>query len=70
MTHRSWLNSCNSSKYGTKSLRSLWSHIWNSLSEKIKAETVCDIFKEYIYQCFGIKVSKCNLCSYQHESKN
>ena len=72
MTHRSWVNSCSSSKYGTKSLRGLGSHILNSLSEEIKAETVCNTFEEYesvlFAKAFGIKVYKCNLCSSQHES--
>ena len=72
MTHRSWVNSCSSSKYGTKSLRGLGSHIWNSLSEEIKQKESAIGLKN-MNQCFakafGIKVYKCNLCSYQHESK-
>ena len=72
MANRSWVNSCSSSKYGTKSLRGLGSHILNSLSEEIKAETVCNRFKEYesvlFAKAFQIKVYKCDLCSYQHES--
>ena len=48
LTHRSleiMINRSNSSKYGTKSLRSLRPDIWNSLSEEIKAETDCSRFK-------------------------
>ena len=68
LTHRPLniqVNSCNTSKYGTKSLTSLGPHIWNSLPEEIKAETNYSSFKEYINQWFVLKC-KCNLCSYQN----
>ena len=44
-------------------VRSLGSHIWNSLPEQMKAETNFIKFREHINQWFG-QISKCNLCVY------
>ena len=53
----------NITKYGNKSLRSLRSHIWSSLSKQIKEETDYNKFKSFIDKWFGAKC-KYNLCSY------
>ena len=49
--------------YGDKSLKSVGSHIWNSLPDEIKATTSLSIFKKFIKNCFGPKC-KCKLCSF------
>ena len=57
------INQNNKTKYGNKSLRSLGSHIWNSLPKQIKEETDYNKFKNYIGKWFCAKC-KYNLCSY------
>ena len=49
-------NQNNTTKYGNKSLRSLGSHIWNSLPKEIKVETDYNKFKNYIDKWFGAKM--------------
>ena len=56
------VNAPNTTKYGSKSLRSLGPHIWNSLPERVKEETNPKIFKEYINQWFGPSC-KCSSCA-------
>ena len=56
-------NQNNVTKYGNKSLRSLRSYIWSSLSKQIKEGTDYHKFKNFIDKWFGAKC-KCNLCSY------
>ena len=51
----------NTNRYGTKSLRSLGTQIWNSLPEQIKAETSLAHFQSLINTWFG-KECLCNLC--------
>ena len=66
LTHRLFdvkANENNITKYGNKSLRSLISHIWSSLSKQIKEETDYNKFKNFIDKWFGAKC-KYNLCSY------
>ena len=52
-----------SNKKGDKSLRTLGSHIGNSLPENIKPENNLIKFREYINQWFG-PICKCNLFLY------
>ena len=56
-------NHNNVTKYGNKSLRSLRSYIWSSLSKQIKEGTDYNKFNNFIDKWFGAKC-KCNLCSY------
>ena len=49
-------NQNNTTKYGNKSLRGLGSHIWNFLPKKIKVETDCNKFKNYIDKWFAAKM--------------
>ena len=51
----------NTNTYGTKSLRSLGSEIWNSLPEHIKVETSLAYFRSLINTWFG-KECLDNLC--------
>ena len=53
----------NTTKYGNKSLRSLGSHIWNSLPRQMREEIDYNKFKICIDKLFGAKC-KCNLCSH------
>ena len=53
----------NTNTYGTKSLRSLGPHIWNSLPERIKAETSLVHFRSLINNWFG-KECLYSLCKY------
>ena len=66
LTHRPFnikANQNNTTKYGNKSLKSLGSHIWNSLPKQIKEKTDYNKFKDFIDKWFGAKC-KCNLCSF------
>ena len=66
LTHRPFdvkANKNNITKYGNKSLRSLRSYIWSSLSKQIKQETDYNKFKNFTDKWFGAKC-KYNLCSY------
>ena len=66
LTHRPFNikpNQNNTTKYGNKSLKSLGSHIWNSLPKQIKEKTDYNKFKDFIDKWFGAKC-KCNLCSF------
>ena len=49
------VNQNNTTKYGNKSLKSLGSHICNSLLKQINEETDCNKFKNYIDKWFGAK---------------
>ena len=62
------VNQNNTTKYGSKSLRSLGPHIWNSLQKQIKGETDPGKFKTYTDKWFGAKC-KCNLCPYLFKLK-
>ena len=49
------VNQNNTTKYGSKSLKSLGSHICNSLLKQINEETDCNKFKNYTDKWFGAK---------------
>ena len=69
LTHRPFnikVNQNNTTKCGSKNLRNLGPHIWNSLLQQIKEETDYNKFKNYNDKWFGAK-SKCNLCSYLNQ---
>ena len=66
LTHKSFnikANQNNTTKYDNKSLKSLGSHIWNSLQKQIKEKVDYSKFKYFIGKWFGAKY-KWNLCSY------
>ena len=66
LTHKPFnikVNQNNTTKYDNKSLKSLGSHIWNSLQKQIKEKTDYNKFKYFIGKWFGAKC-KWNLCSY------
>ena len=51
----------NTSRFGTQSLRSLSTKIWNNLPSNIKSETSFPKFKEYIKTWLGPKC-RCKVC--------
>ena len=64
LTHRPLdinFNQNNTTKDGSNSLRSLGTHIWNSLSSEIKKETEYKKFKNYMNDWFRLKC-QCNMC--------
>ena len=66
LTHRPLdlnFNQNNTTKYGSNSLRSLGTHIWNSLPSEIKKETDYKKSKNYMNERSGLKC-KCNMCSF------
>ena len=68
LTHRPLdlnFNQNNTTKYGSNSLRSLGTHIWNSLPSEIKKETDYKKSKNYMNDWSGLKC-KCNMCSFRN----
>ena len=57
------VNNPKTTKYETKSLRSLGPHIWNSLPTHVKEKSNLKIFKEFISQWFGPSC-KCSMCAF------
>ena len=55
------VQSCNTTRYGDKSLRVLGPSLWNALPEDIKSETNYNSFSNHINKWFG-SLCKCNLC--------
>lgn len=59
----------NTAEYEDQNIKSLGPHIWNALSEKVKAEHIYQNFRNFINSWFGPSC-KWNLCLLSEANNN